>query len=170
VLGAFLFSRLMRILGPLRRRTVVLSFALQALLTFVSAALVTASVVPGDAGFLLPKNFIVLVPLALLSVQSAGQMVVSRFLGYGEVTSVVLTSAYCDLAFDCEVLTALPTENPKRNRRVASAVMLIVGAIAGGFLTENGDIASALWLAGGLKVAIAVTWMFWKSKGAIRLE
>jgi len=160
----------MRILGPLRRRTVVLSFALQALLTFVSAALVTASIVPSDAGFLLPSNFIVLVPLALLSVQAAGQMVVSRFLGYGEVTSVVLTSAYCDLAFDREVLTAPPAENPKRNRRVASAVMLIVGAIAGGFLTENGDIASALWLAGGLKVVIAVTWMFWKSKGAIRLE
>ena len=160
----------MRYFGPLRRSTFVMSFLVQALLTFASAALVMTGVVSKDAGLALPDNFIVLLPLSLLSVAQAGQIIVSRFLGYGELTTVVLTSAYCDLAFDSNLFTASPTENSKRNRRVASMVMTVGGAIAGGFLTRNEDIAPALWLAGALKVIIAVIWMFWKSKGAIRLE
>ena len=159
----------MRYLGPLRRSTAVLSYVIQAILTFVSAALVLTDVVPNDAGFLLPENFIVLLPLSLLSLAAAGQIVMSRFLGYGEITTVVLTSAYCDFAFD-EKLFATPTGNSKRNRRAASMITTVGGAIVGGFLTKNEDIAPALWLGGALKVVIAMIWMFWKSKGAIRLE
>jgi len=158
-------------MGALRRSTVVLSFLFQAILTLTSAALVQARVVPNNAGDLLPDNLIVLLPLALLALQSAGQIIVSRILGYGEVTSVVLTSAYCDLLFDQKVLTAPLRENVKRNRRVASMVMMLTGAIAGGFLTRDDNIASALWIAGVIKVLIAITWMFWKGKeGSVRLE
>lgn len=161
----------MHALGPLRRSTVVFSFLLQATLTFLSATLVQTGVVPRDAGEALPDDFIVLVPLALLAVQSAGQIVMSRVLGYGEVTTVVLTSAYCDLFFDRKVLTAPLRENVKRNRRVASVVMMLLGAIAGGFLTKGGEIAVALWCAGGCKVLIATAWLVWKGKdGAVRLE
>lgn len=111
-----------------------------------------------------------LLPLALLALQSAGQIIMSRILGFGEITTVVLTSAYCDLFFDQEVLSAPLRDNVKRNRRVASVVMLFVGAIAGGFLTRDGDIALALWIAGAMKVAIGVVWLFWRGKGGIRLE
>jgi hypothetical protein len=159
----------MRYLGPLRRSTFVCSWLIQALFIYICAGLEFANVVPNDAGDVLPDSFIVLLPLALLSFQSAGQMVISRVLGYAEVTSVVLTSAYFDLGFD-EKLMAGPTKNVKRNRRVASMIMVLVGAIAGGFLTQDEDISKVLWLAGSLKVAIALVWVFWKSKGSVRLE
>lgn len=160
----------MRYFGPLRRGTVVGSWLLQALLTYISATLVTTNVVPIDAGSLLPENFIVLLPLSLLSIQSAGQIIMSRVLGYGEITTVVLTSAYCDLAFDEKVLTAAPTRNVKRNRRLGSMAMVALGAIAGGFLTKDEDLAIVLWIAGSIKVAIAILWIFWKSKGSVHLE
>jgi len=170
VTGCYIFSRLMRLLGPMRRSTIVLSFVLQGLLCFVSAALITTGVVPENAGMILPDNFIVLIPLALLSMASGGQIVVSRFLGFGELTSIVLTSAYCDFAFDEKLFTSGLTENSKRNRRAASTVFIIAGAIAGGFLTRDDDIAIAIWIAGGLKMLVAAMLMFWKSEGGIRLE
>jgi hypothetical protein len=169
MLGSLMFTTLMRYLGSMRRNTIVLAFSLQAVLIFVSAALTTFGVVSPDAGYLLPDNFIVLLPLALLSIQSGGQMILSRILGYGEVTSVVLTSAYCDLVMDEKLLAPLK-ENSKRNRRVMSTIMVVAGAISGGFLTVGGDISSALWLAGGLKTILAVVWCFWKAEGSIRLE
>ncbi|THW02824.1 hypothetical protein D6C85_02744 [Aureobasidium pullulans] len=170
VFGAFIFSRFMRWLGPLRRSTMVYSWLIQAVLIYICAALEDTGVVPNDAGDNLPNSFIVLLPLSLLSIQSAGQMAMSRILGYGEVTSVVLTSAYFDLVFDNEVFTAAPTRNVKRNRRIGSMVMVVLGAIAGGFLTQDEDISKVLWFAGSLKVAIAILWVFWKSKGSVRLE
>ncbi|KAL1305249.1 hypothetical protein AAFC00_002164 [Neodothiora populina] len=171
VFGAFFFSRTMRALGPMKRYTVVLSFVFQALLTFIPAALVQSGFVPQDAGDAIPDDWIVLLPLALLAWQSAGQIVMSRILGVGEITTVVLTSAYCDLFFDDKVLSAPLTENVKRNRRVASVVLLLLGAVAGGFLTRRGDIALALWVAGAIKVLIAAVWMGWRGKAeGIRLE
>lgn len=170
VLGALIFSRMMRFFGPMRRRTVVISFMLQATLIYISAALIESGVVPEDAGSLLPDNFIVSLPLALLALQSAGQLVMSRVLGFGELTSVVLTSAYCDLVFDPEVLTAPLKENSKRNRRIGAVVFLLLGAIAGGYLTQDGDISLALWISASIKVAIGIAWMFWKGTGNIQLE
>ncbi|KAF2759689.1 hypothetical protein EJ05DRAFT_536951 [Pseudovirgaria hyperparasitica] len=170
MLGTYLFSRCMRYLGPLRRLTVILALLLQALLCFASALLCLFSVVPADAGTLLPNNFIVLLPLCLLSIQSSGQIVLSRFLGYGEITTVVLTSAYCDLVFDEKVFTAPMTANVKRNRRVCAAVMLVLGAMLGGFVTKNGDITNALWISGAMKVGMAGVYVLWKGKGGVRLE
>lgn len=170
IVGSYLFSRMMRMIGPMKRSSIVLSFVLQAVLCFISAALITAGIVPEKAGSLLPDDFIVLVPLALLSISSGGQIVVSRFLGYGELTSIVLTSAYCDFAFDEKLLTSGLSQNSKRNRRAASAVMMVTGAIAGGFLTKNDDIASAIWIAGALKILVASLFLFWRSEGGIRLE
>ncbi|KAI5269474.1 hypothetical protein E4T47_07073 [Aureobasidium subglaciale] len=169
VMGAFIFSRIMRYFGPLRRSTMIASWLVQGVLIYACAILENTGVVPNNAGDILPDNFIVLLPLSLLSFQSAGQMAISRVLGYGELTSVVLTSAYFDFAFDEKVLTG-PTRNVKRNRRVASMIMVLLGAIAGGFLTTDEDISNVLWIAGTLKIAIAVVWVFWKSKGSVRLE
>lgn len=60
--------------------------------------------------------------------------------------------------------------NLKRNRRFASIIALFAGAAASGFLTEDGNIAKPLWITGALKVIIAVVWLYWPGKGAIRLE
>ena len=125
-------------MGPLRRGTMALSSLLQAVLCFASATLVLTGVVAEDAGSQIPKNFIVLLPLAMLAFNSAGQIVQSRFLGFNEVPTVVLTSTYCDLMFDPLLFTAPVRENAKRNRRFLSAVVLLLGAVLGGFLTERG--------------------------------
>ena len=160
----------MRYLNPLQRSTIIITLLLQALLTAISATLSTTRVVPPGAGDLIPDNFIVLVPLILLSIQSAGQCVLSRFLGYNELPSIVLTSAYCDLVMDEKVFSGVTT-NSKRNRRVLSMVLFISGAILGGFMTEKGDIGPTLWAVAGLKTLMALVWLGWKSKDAgIRLE
>ena len=146
------------------------SFLVQAILTFIALVLVETHVVPPGAGNMLPKNCIVLLPLALLSFQSAGQIVMSRMLAYNELPTVVLTSTYCDLMFDPLLFTAPLKEDVKRNRRFISVIALLLGAVLGGFLTEGGSIAGPLWIAGSIKVGLSVTWIFWGGKGSIRLE
>jgi Protein of unknown function (DUF1275) len=168
--GTYVFSRLARLLGPLRRSTMCSSFLFQASLCFISGVLVVSDVVPDDAGNRLPGNCIVLLPLGLLSFQSAGQIVASRMLAYNELPTVVLTSTYCDLMLDPALFTASMKETSKRNRRFVSAIALLLGAALGGILTRGGSIADALWIAGIVKVIMAVIWIFWRGEGSIRLE
>lgn len=168
--GTYFFSRTARLLGALRRSTMVLSFIFQATLCFVAALFVVSGVVPANAGTQIPRTFIVLLPLSLLSFQSAGQIVISRMLAYNELPTVVLTSTYCDLMFDPLLFTAPLRQNSKRNRRFVSSVALLLGAVVSGFLTKGGDVANPLWIAGAIKVALAVVWLFWCGKGTIRLE
>lgn len=101
----------------------------------------------------------VLVPIALVALQACGQAVTSRALRYNALTSVVLTSIYCDLFGDAALFCM---ENVERNRRVGAPVMLLVGALVGGlFAHSEMGVAGALWLAAGLKVGIVVVWVFW---------
>jgi hypothetical protein len=169
-LGTYVFSRICRLVGPLLRGTLCGSFIVQALLTFTAAILVVSGLVHKDAGNQLPHNYIVLLPLGLLSFQSAGQIVMSRMLLYNELPTIVLTSTYCDLMFDPMLFTAPIKQNAKRNRRFLSAVALVLGAGLGGLLTRTGDIAGPLWIAGGIKIVLAVVWLFWRSERAIRLQ
>ena len=68
-------------------------------------------------------------PISLVAFQSSGQAVVSRALKYTALTSVVLTSIYCDLFSDTELFRV---RNAERNRRVAAPVALLGGAFIGG--------------------------------------
>lgn len=100
-----------------------------------------------------------LLPIALVAFQACGQAVTSRALRYNALTSVVLTSIYCDLFSDAELFRV---DNVERNRRVGAPLMLLVGALVGGLFAHSGfGVAGALWLAAGLKVGIVVVWMFW---------
>jgi uncharacterized membrane protein YoaK (UPF0700 family) len=147
-----------------------ISIFLQSLLTAAAALLSTLSVVPPDAGDIIPDNFIVLLPVVLLSIQAGGQCVVSRFLGYNELPSIVLTSAYCDLAMDEKAFAGV-TENAKRNRRILSMIMMFVGAVIGGFTTKGGDIGPTLWTVAAIKLGMAGVWLIWRSKdGVVRLD
>jgi len=107
------------------------------------------------------KHWHVLLPLALVAFQSAGQAVVSRALNYNALTSVVLTSIYCDLFMDAKLFASF-TENIDRNRRVAAPLLLLIGAVGGGIWshTEVG-MTGALWTAALLKLMVVVTWFFW---------
>lgn len=103
--------------------------------------------------------------IVLLSFQSADQIVASRALGFNEIPTVVITSLLCDLVSD-EELFAL--RNGKRDRRILAFCLTMLGAIAGGWITTaTGDIAPVLWLAGGIKLAMAGSWSVWKRDPAV---
>ena len=166
-LGCFFFSHLSRWAGPLKRGTLSASFALQSVIVLVAAAVVQTGVVDGNLGTI-PSDvqWKSEIPIALLSFQSAGQIIGSRTLNLAEVPSVVLTSMLCDLASDPN-LTGPLRSNTKRNRRAMAFLAILVGAIVGGFISEgSGKVAVVLWIACSLKVLISFAWMFWPAKKA----
>lgn len=170
LLGCFLFS-LTRYFDHKSRGTLTISFIIQAICIFVAAALVQTHVVPSPVGLLeVPEDLIdfkELIPLGFLAFQSGGQIVTSRLLGFNEVPTTVLTSVYCDIASDPKLLEK---NNVKRNRRIAAVVAILIGGIAGGWLSRSdAGMSSALWIAGAVKVAIAIGWANWKAKKAIEL-
>lgn len=109
-------------------------------------------------------NWRQLLAIALLSFQSAGQIVGSRVLGLTEVPTVVLTSMLHDITTDPALLGPL-RQNIKRNRRVLAFVGILAGAVAGGFIAEGTRrMQIPLWIAGGIKILIASSWMLWPEK------
>lgn len=106
----------------------------------------------------------VLVPLALVAFQSSGQAVTSRALQYNSLTSVVLTSIYCDL-FSDPLLVAGLTQNAERNRRAAAPLLLLAGAIFGGLWAHSSvGLAGALWTAAALKIVIMAAFFLWRAE------
>ncbi|ROT41069.1 hypothetical protein SODALDRAFT_322278 [Sodiomyces alkalinus F11] len=175
-LGCFVFGQARR-LRARRKATLALSFLVQAAAIFLAAALAHAGVVADLArtsvpGFGAPDDFrprggqIVLLPVAILAWQFGGQIVTSRVLGYGEVPTCVLTSVYCDLFSDPNIVAPV-SRNVKRNRRVGAICTLLVGGIAGGWLQRSpAGMTGVLWIAGSIKVAIACAWALWPSEKA----
>lgn len=164
-LGCFFFSRLARYSGPLRRVTLVASFALQSVIIMVVAAIIQAGVVNGALDTI-NKDIMWKdeVPISLLSFQAAGQIIGSRALGVSEIPSVVLTSMLCDIASDPNIAAPLKS-NVKRNRRALAFTCILVGAIVGGYIGQaTGRMQFDLWIAGGIKVLIATAWFFWPEK------
>lgn len=176
VFGCYCFSNTRRF-HPKRKSTLALSFLVQAAAIYVAAALAQSKVVSdfaqasvpgfgaeGDAAASLTGSQIVLIPVALLAWQFGGQISSSRMLGFGEVPTCVLTSVYCDLLSDPKILAPL-RENPKRNRRFLAILLLLFGGISGGWLQRSaGGMTAVLWIAGSIKLLLAVSWTFWRSK------
>ncbi|KAH6679197.1 hypothetical protein B0J14DRAFT_580273 [Halenospora varia] len=170
LLGCFFFSNTRRVL-PKARGTLAASFFLQSVCIIVAAALVQGGVVPSPKGVVVASgmdiNFLELVPLAFLAFQSGGQIVTSRLLGFNEVPTTVLTSVYCDLASDPEILAQ---DNIKRNRRVAAILSILIGGIAGGWISRSSaGLATSFWIAAAIKMTIAISWSMWKPKSSIQL-
>lgn len=80
-------------------------------------------------------------------------------MGYNELPVNVLTSTYCDLMGDFRLFAL---NNVKRNRRLAAAILLLLGSICSGWLLRSsGGLESVLWIAAGIKVSIGVSmWCF----------
>lgn len=165
-LGATTFSNSTRLAGPLRRGTLFTTFTIQSILIFIAVSLIEADLIPhtaADANLTGGPLFLELIPIALLAFQSAGSIAVTRALGFNEIPSVVLTSVYFDLASDPALVTGV-AGNVKRNRRAGAVVMLVVGAIVGGWLSRSaGGMESALWISGGIKFLLGVVWFGWWS-------
>ncbi|KAI9666989.1 MAG: hypothetical protein M1829_005596 [Trizodia sp. TS-e1964] len=153
LIGSFLTYRIGSWFGPLRRRTLFVSFALQASSIWIAAALVTASVIPED-----PNSTRILIAIPFIAWQFGAQIATSRFLGFAEIPTTVLTSLYYAIASDDLLLAA---QNAKRNRRVASVVFLLSGAISGGWISRSeAGLAGVLWAGGGLKLLLGLAWLF----------
>lgn len=91
----------------------------------------------------------------------------SRLLGFNEVPTTVLTSVYCDLISDPDIWKR---GNVKRNRRVAAAVMLLMGGITGGCISRSRvGMSVSLWIAAAIKLVIACSWSVWKPKAPVLL-
>ncbi|KAM0326366.1 hypothetical protein ACHAQA_006968 [Verticillium albo-atrum] len=175
-LGCFTFAHT-RHFHPKRKATLALSFLVQAAAIWIAAILAQTNVVPDynrrsvpsfndgqPAAHSAHQSHIVLLPVALIAWQFGGQIVSSRVLGYNEVPTCVLTSVYCDLLSDPKILAPLK-ENPKRNRRFLAIILLLVGGIVSGWLQRSpAGMTTVLWLAGFIKVVIAVCWLTWPSK------
>ncbi|OAA47934.1 hypothetical protein NOR_02424 [Metarhizium rileyi] len=157
--GSFFFARFHRYFSPRRRWVLCASFAAQTLLVVAAAIIVTVMPAPEDEDAV---DWTVLLPLSLVAFQSCGQAVTSRALQYNSLTSVVLTSIYCDLFSDQELFKS---HNVERNRRAAAPVLLLAGAVAGGLFSHSSfGIQGALWTAAGIKSIMVVLWLFWPAE------
>ncbi|CAG7557417.1 unnamed protein product [Fusarium equiseti] len=159
-IGSFLFSRLHRVFttSPRRKWVFCVSFGIQTAFIVAAAAILTWG--PKGAG---PDEvpWYVLVPIALVAFQSCGQAVASRALKFNALTSVVLTSIYCDLFSDAGLFEGI-TRNVERNRRVAAPVLLLIGAIIGGIIAKSEfGTSGALWVAALLKLLVMFGWAVW---------
>ncbi|KAF4625502.1 hypothetical protein G7Y89_g12666 [Cudoniella acicularis] len=168
--GCLFFSNTRRII-PKARGTLAASFFLQSVCIIVAAALVQRRVVPSPNGDVIESgggvDFLELVPLGFLAFQSGGQMTTSRLLAFNEVPTTVLTSVYCDLASDPKVLAR---DNVKRNRRVGAVLCILIGGIAGGWISRSSaGLATSFWIAAAIKMVIAISWSIWKPKAAVQL-
>ena len=109
-----------------------------------------------------------LVPIALLSSQSAGQLVASRMLEYPELPGMVVTSVYNDLMSNIEFRGGW-FQDKRQSRRVFAICALAFGiTISGLYQNGSADIEEALFVAAGLKVIIGLVWVFWKQQEATR--
>lgn len=164
--GSFLFAQITRRVGARNRGILFCSFMVQAGFIIVATAIIQANLgiphTPADMSLAGGPLFLELIPIGLLAFQSAGSIATSRALGYNEIPTVVLTSVYFDIASDPRIDDPV-NKNVKRNRRIGSVAMLVIGAIVGGWLSRSsGGMQSALWMAAGLKICIALTWWVWK--------
>ncbi|KAH8597689.1 hypothetical protein B0O99DRAFT_592252 [Bisporella sp. PMI_857] len=154
-IGSFFFSRFHRYFSPSRRWVLCASFLAQMILIVVAAAILTW--VPKSSKEI---SWNVLVPIALVAFQSCGQAVTSRALKYNALTSVVLTSIYCDLFSDAELFAF---HNVERNRRAAAPILLLIGAVIGGLLAHSAiGTEGVLWIAAVLKFGVVLSWFFWR--------
>ncbi|PGH16502.1 hypothetical protein AJ80_05187 [Polytolypa hystricis UAMH7299] len=159
--GSFVFSNTRRF-RPQSRRTLMASFAVQSLLIVIAASLLQSGLISDSISPSGQSEFLQLIPLSLIAFQCAGQMAASRLLSFNEIPTTVLTSVYYDIASDPGILHSF-SKNLKRNRRCASVVAIVGGAILGGWLARlRGGIATAFWIAAGLKFCVMLSWWFWK--------
>ncbi|KAI2609824.1 uncharacterized protein GGS25DRAFT_236119 [Hypoxylon fragiforme] len=165
-IGSVFFSALHRKPSPSPKRRWVLcaSFVLQMVLIAGAAAVLTFGPQSSAVDRKESIDWPVLVPIALVAFQSCGQAVASRALKYNALTSVVLTSNYCDLFSDAEILAP---HNPERNRRVAAPILLLIGAVLGGVLARSPvGAAGVLWIAAAMKLVVVISWLLWPAEKA----
>lgn len=158
-LGSLLFGLFHRAFSARRRWVLATSVAAQMLCIVCAATIVTTERPSKDSKL----TWRVIVPLAMVAFQSSGQAVMSRVLKLGGLSSVVLTSVYCDLFSHPDFLSPSAfVGSLEERRRVGAVVFLLLGAIVGGtWANSSVGLMGALWTAVILKTFIIVTWLVW---------
>jgi uncharacterized membrane protein YoaK (UPF0700 family) len=169
--GSFLFALLHHskffFRSPRQRGALVFSFLLQMTCVTAAATIVTLEKQRKSD----PLSWKIAVPLALVAFQSSGQAVTSRVVGYSSLTSVVLTSIYCDLfSYPALALTTTATTGDGKRadewRRLGAVLALFGGILLGGLWAKSEvGLKGALWTAVLLKGGIAGAWLVWKGEG-----
>lgn len=161
-LGSLLLGAFHRAFSPRKRWVVMASFAIQMICITCAATIVTLERPSKNSEL----SWRVFVPLAMVAFQSSGQAVISRVLKLGGLSSVVLTSVYCDLFYHPDFVSGMALrKDVEERRRVGAVVCLLLGAVMGGFWARSEvGLMGALWTAVGLKAFIVLAWFFWKEE------
>ncbi|KAJ5818988.1 hypothetical protein N7474_004579 [Penicillium riverlandense] len=158
-LGSLCFAAFHRHFAPRSRWVLCASFVAQLACVSIAAVIVTVYRPARDT----PLSWLVLVPIALVAFQSSGQAVTSRVLKYNGLTSVVLTSVYCDLFSHPDLLSPKVFSNAEQMRRAAAVVCLLLGVVLGGLWAHSSvGMMGALWTAAVLKGLAIIGWLVWK--------
>ncbi|CAG8106563.1 unnamed protein product [Penicillium olsonii] len=160
-LGSLCFAAFHRVFPARRRWVLCASFLAQTVCVALAALIVTLFRPSRDA----PLSWLVLLPLALVAFQSSGQAVLSRVLSFNGLTSVVLTSIYCDLFSHPDFLSTKVVGQVEERRRFGAVLCLLLGVVLGGLWAHSSiGMMGALWTAAGFKLLIVVAWLLWKPK------
>lgn len=165
LLSVLFFTGASRLLGPLRRSTLVASFGLQTTAIIISSILVHTGLIdsisdlPSKGHHHPHAQWLQMIPIALLAFQAGGQIVASRMLQVDEIPTVVLTTVLADLLIDARMLAR---RNVVRNRRVATVLALFAGAMVSGAVTQGVGLECALWMAAGGKAVVMACWVGWR--------
>lgn len=166
-LGSLGFAAFHRAFAARQRWVLCASFIAQLVCVTIAAIIVTIFRPARDA----PLSWVVLVPLALVAFQSSGQAVTSRVLNYSGLTSVVLTSIYCDFFSHPDFLSKKLIGNAEEMRRATAVLCLLFGVVLGGLWAHSSvGMMGALWTASVLKCLIIIAWLGWKKKDSARCD
>ncbi|OJJ05575.1 hypothetical protein ASPVEDRAFT_45082 [Aspergillus versicolor CBS 583.65] len=147
---------------PRQRWALCASFAVQMACVAAAAVLVTLNGSVGRAASGDELGWQVFVPLALVAFQSSGQAVSSRVLNRNALTSVVLTSVYCDL-FSVPVVVGTGKRRADEGRRAGAILCLMLGVSMGAMWAKSSaGVMGALWMVVAGKGMIVLAWLVWK--------
>ncbi|KAL9604383.1 MAG: hypothetical protein Q9219_000571 [cf. Caloplaca sp. 3 TL-2023] len=169
IAGAFFFSRFGQLFEASRRRTLLASSLIQASIILLCAILIEAGVIEGRLEYIGEDiDWIHILPITLLSFQAPGQVWLTRDLKFAEVSTVVVSTMLYDFGSDPGLFNRF-NQNAARNRRFFGFCVLLIGAIAGGWITkQSGHITIPMWIAGAIKIGIAGAWLVWPAEKEAR--
>ena len=119
-------------------------------------------------------NYFDLCPVAILAFEAAGQVCLSRVLSLIELPTIVLSTLYHDFTADLygvkeawrrssSFADFILVQWRRQEKRLASITALFVGGLVGGEMYKSAaGMGGALWMAAGLKGAVAMSFLIWK--------
>ncbi|GLB42938.1 putative protein of unknown function (DUF1275) [Lyophyllum shimeji] len=167
--GAFV-GRIGDKVGPHKRIWLVCGTIIQALFTMAAALAIWKSGQPGiadDRGDPSWTNALSFVALAFMSASLGVQGIVGKRLNTQFGTTIVLTTIWVELMSDPR-LFKLREKVASRDHKVLGAVALFLGGFMGRALVGKIGSAATLGVAVGIRILIAISWIFIGGKAAGR--